>query len=217
MAGYQNRHIRAKQAAGVLPPPFIDRMSTAVQHGVSSARGALTRYRASSVHKAGMGGLKDLVGRGKYPAKWMRWLGPASLGYSALSGLSEGGFGGMVRNTATEAAMWYGLPAGLKAVGLGLGKVAAAGKVLGAGALGAGIAGGLFLGATGNLANAGSMFFRKEVKQSMRRHARLEMGAPAYDPFGNIATMRQRSIQAIQSSKINGRSALGNEALLFHM
>lgn len=37
-----------------------------------------------------------------------------------------------------------------------------------------------------------------------------------YDPYGVGATMRQRSLMAIQRSSINGRLALGNEARLLH-
>lgn len=45
---------------------------------------------------------------------------------------------------------------------------------------------------------------------------RLEMGMPQIDRFGTIATSRQRSLQALQKTHINGRLALGNEALLMH-
>jgi hypothetical protein len=45
---------------------------------------------------------------------------------------------------------------------------------------------------------------------------RLEMGTPQIDRFGTIATTRQRSLQALQRTHINGRLALGNEALLMH-
>lgn len=57
---------------------------------------------------------------------------------------------------------------------------------------------------------------RGALHEHMRKHAKLEMGTPVVDDFGTVATMRQRSLQAIQESKINGRSALGNEALLMY-
>ena len=44
----------------------------------------------------------------------------------------------------------------------------------------------------------------------------LELGAPIQDPFGTISTLRQRSLQAIQNTHVNGRMAFGNEAALLH-
>jgi len=44
----------------------------------------------------------------------------------------------------------------------------------------------------------------------------LELGAPIQDAFGTISTLRQRSLQAIQNTHVNGRMAFGNEAALLH-
>jgi hypothetical protein len=55
---------------------------------------------------------------------------------------------------------------------------------------------------------------RPWVHEYMKKHARLEMATPLIDQFGTVATMRQRSLQAINNSKINGRTALGAEGLL---
>lgn len=57
---------------------------------------------------------------------------------------------------------------------------------------------------------------RGQTSQFMKKHTDIEMGTPPIDPFGNNATMRQRSLNAIQNSRINGRSALGNEAMILH-
>jgi hypothetical protein len=61
-----------------------------------------------------------------------------------------------------------------------------------------------------------SPLFRGQMREHAIKHATLEMGAPAQDPFGTISTMRQRSIMAIQNSRVNGRTALGNEAMLLY-
>jgi hypothetical protein len=46
----------------------------------------------------------------------------------------------------------------------------------------------------------------------MRNRRDLELGGPVMDQFGTLATMRQRSVAAIQNSKLNARSVLSNEA-----
>ena len=58
---------------------------------------------------------------------------------------------------------------------------------------------------------AGAMFSR-QVREHTRKRARLEMGSPVQDQYGTVATMRQRSIMAMRTSKINARGALGMEA-----
>jgi len=45
---------------------------------------------------------------------------------------------------------------------------------------------------------------------------RVDMGAPLVDMFGTVATTRQRSLQALQNTHINGRMGLGNEGMLIH-
>lgn len=45
-----------------------------------------------------------------------------------------------------------------------------------------------------------------------KRSRRLNMGQPMHDPFGTMATMRQRSAQTLQ----RGRAVLGSEARLYH-
>jgi hypothetical protein len=44
----------------------------------------------------------------------------------------------------------------------------------------------------------------------------VSFGNAFNDVYGNAATMRQASLMAVQSSKINGRNILGQEANLFH-
>jgi len=53
----------------------------------------------------------------------------------------------------------------------------------------------------------------QEYNRSMRK---VNFGATSTDPFGQMRKARQASLSAIQSSKINGSSALGREAQLLH-
>lgn len=49
-----------------------------------------------------------------------------------------------------------------------------------------------------------------------KRARKLEFGGPTLDVFGNMATMRMRSLQALQRSSLNGRYSMGNEAAALH-
>jgi hypothetical protein len=44
----------------------------------------------------------------------------------------------------------------------------------------------------------------------------LELGRPIQDQFGTISTLRQRSLNALQNTHVNGRMAFGQEAALLH-
>lgn len=63
----------------------------------------------------------------------------------------------------------------------------------------------------------GGYQFAKASRNNYRKSRAMEMGGPFLDPFGNSATMRQRGLQALQSSQLNGRSAFGTEAQLMHV
>jgi hypothetical protein len=56
----------------------------------------------------------------------------------------------------------------------------------------------------------------EESQKYNRALRKVSFGNAASDIYGTAATMRQASVQAIQSSRINGRSALGHEANLMH-
>ncbi|MCW4026746.1 MAG: hypothetical protein NWE76_04590 [Candidatus Bathyarchaeota archaeon] len=71
------------------------------------------------------------------------------------------------------------------------------------------VAGGIAAGAGGYALGEAAQAHRRGLKT-------LEMGANVVDPFGTAATLRQRSLTALQNSKINGRMGLGNEALIMH-
>lgn len=132
-----------------------------------------------------------------------RWLGRGFIGLSAYHGYQEGGIAGAVVETGKHLASTYAMGAVIGALG-GVGTIAGVGA-----ALGGGLAAGYF--GTGG---TGAPFVRPWTRDFARRHSALELGTPVVDNFGTVATMRQRSLQAIQNSKLSGRSALGNEAAL---
>ena len=171
--------------------------------GVFGSMVKLARSVGSSpLHKAGMQGAGELVGLGQSKGL-LKAVGVGFGGYAAISGYQHGGLSGMAGELASEAASWYAFGA--------MTPILSAAAVTAAGAA-------AFTGV--GMAAAGwqpqKILSRPYVNDYMRRHAKLEMGTPAMDQFGTIATMRQRSIQAIQNSRISGRGALGNEASMFH-
>lgn len=171
--------------------------------------GALKTLRspAARIHQAGWHGVKSEMGIGVKSPFW-RWAGRAFIGYSIYAGYQEGGIGGAVAGGVSHLASMYLFSAGMKVAGMG----ASMGAPVAAAAIGAG---GIALGvsmASGQISPRD--FVRPWVNQYMKKHAQLELATPVVDNFGTVATMRQRSLQAIQNSRINGRTALGNEAAL---
>jgi hypothetical protein len=118
-------------------------------------------------------------------------LGVAGLAWGIYSGYKEGGVSGAIRETATQGLIWGGLRVASIALS-GWGTPLAI-------AIGIGYTGYQIGEVAGRYAN---------------RLRNIEMGAPIIDPFGTAATIRQRSLNALQNTHINGRSALGNESLL---
>lgn len=136
-----------------------------------------------------------MMGAGKL-AFGMRLIGPAFIGVSAYSGYKEGGAFGAAKSVAKDAAIWGGIrAAGALAKGAMLNPV-----VLG----GAAVAG---------LGYAGYKFGEHAQRHS-RSLRNVEMGGDVVDKFGTMASIRQRSLSALNNSHVNGRMALGNEAIL---
>lgn len=59
--------------------------------------------------------------------------------------------------------------------------------------------------------------FGEAAQKHGKKLRRLEMGSEIIDRYGNIATLRQRSLRALQNTHVNGRLALGNEAAIMHV
>lgn len=185
--------------------------------GMARYGGAIRSYMGSQVHQAGMEWTKQLWGIGQ-KGGFARWGGRAFLGFAAFSGYQEAraqgksGAWGATKGIASTTASNYVIGAGMRALGLS----STAGTIAGGVAIGAA----LQVGALTHMAQVsqggglGHLLARPAVYQHMRQHAMLEMGRPAIDMYGTAATMRQRSLAAIQDSKLNGRVAIGNEATL---
>jgi len=180
------------------------------QSFVQRARGTMMASRPGRAFAQGVGetfGMhyeggvsKGFMGRkaagGVFAAGKMAALGrglfPVFTAYSAYSGYKEGGIMGATKNVAADAATWGAMRAAwsMFANPVTLGAAAVAG-----------------LGYGGYKLGEAAIAHEKRIKG-------LELGADVVDRFGTISTMRQRSLQAIQNSHLNGRGALGNEALI---
>lgn len=174
--------------------------------------GAFTNYTNSKIHHEAAGWAKDLYGiqqpqhgaigavsKATGMGKYLRFLGPAFLAYSAYEGYQQGGVGGAIGSIVSTTIETYAMGVAYSAVGGVTG-------VLGGMALGAGVA-----YAAGVRPH---MLARPWVDEYAKKNARIEMATPIMDEYGTVATMRQRSMRAIQNSRVNGRTALGNEAAL---
>jgi len=144
-------------------------------------------------NKINSGGWK--VGAGVVGGTLLKGLGAAFTIGSIYSGFKEGGIGGAINEGAFAVGSNIAFDMAIGA--LGLENVMLPATVIAA----AGYAGYKF----GDAA--------KDYGKSLKR---MEMGAPIADMFGTVATTRQRSLQALQNTHINGRMALGNEGMLLH-
>lgn len=136
-----------------------------------------------------------IMGQGKF-ALGSRVFGLAFLGISAAQGYQENGLAGATMNVAKDAATWGAMRAGWS-IGKG---VLANPWVLGGAALGAGGYAAYKIG--------------EASRDRARRIRNVEMGGEVIDRFGTLSTIRQRSLMSLNNSHVNGRMALGNEAIL---
>jgi hypothetical protein len=117
---------------------------------------------------------------------------PAFMIGAAYSGYKKGGVMGAVGGAAETALYWGATKAALT--------MATNPAVL----AGAAVAG----------AGYGVYRLGEAARKHEKRVKGLEMGTEVVDRFGTLSTMRQRSLQAIQNSHLNGRMSLGSEGLL---
>jgi hypothetical protein len=162
----------------------------------SGVEGASKFGPVGTFRTAAKGGIKSLAGT---VAK-----GALPVGFTAFEvyqGFKEGGVWGAAKSLGKSAVMWGAQGAGEAiAASMGLGGLSSA--VLPAAAIGAAAYG---------------TYKALEYGQKKTRGLReLEFCSPIEDQFGNAATLRQRSLMAIQRGFINGRAAMGNEAMLMH-
>lgn len=180
-----------------------------VPGSVRSAGSALKQgfagYAKTGLHRRGMMEMTHAYGLARGMSKMGRAFGIGfgllEAGFGAYSGYQTGGVGGAVwgaaKGVAEGAAFTYGV-----------------GALLG----GAAVPLGLTVGAVG-LAAGGAFAYDQFSKETGRatalNAAKLEMGSGYVpDQFGQGATMRRRSMAALQNSRINGVMAMGNEAAL---
>jgi hypothetical protein len=128
----------------------------------------------------------------------LRLIGPAFVAHSAYTGYREGGVLGAAIEGGKTVLEFAAFDMGLKVLG-----GATAGAAMTGGAL---AIGGIGIYAHGKMA--------ADLKKNMQK---MEMGGGVVDPFGMVATTRQRSLAALNLTHINGRMALGNEASLMHL
>lgn len=160
---------------------------------------------------AGAAGFKTLT-RGLSQASWgeRAMFGASTLGkgiplaltaMGAVQGYRSGGVIGAAKGVAVNTMITFAMSAGLRAAAsIGGAAVAVAAPLAITAAAGYGTYKALEFG------NA-----------RIKRARRLNMGHAIMDPFGNGATMRQRSLQALQMSQVNGRSAFGREGEMMHL
>lgn len=169
---------------------------------------AYGRARTSGLGR--MAALREGAGAGATAAKSMgawgsfkaagamaaRTLPALMTGYMMYEGYQTGGVIGVAGAAAESVAYTAAFNVGAAALG----------------SVGVGIAAGAAIMA------GGTYMAMKAGKQHMRGLRNVEMGGSGLGAIGSMgaATMRQRAAGALKNTHINGRMALGNEALLFH-
>ncbi len=194
--------------------PLYDRLfsgSYGHELGKQYAREALGLPSLSGANISGFERTGKLAGRNIFG----RALGAAFTAYSAYSGYQEGGLWGAAKGVGEALAFSYlsgrvigSMTSGGIMSSVGVGATSAYLGYQGLKLLGSYSAGATTFGIKN--------FFRDETYEYRRRNSSVDLGTPSIDPFGNNATIRQRSLSAIQNSRLNGRSMLGQEAFLFY-
>lgn len=186
-------------------------MPQAAQKPASRLTRAYRAFTNTPGHKTGMRWIQETLGVGKYGSELGavgKWLGRGFIGLSAIQGYREGGVHGAVKSVATDLSVTYAMGHVWGAAKHVMGGV---GSSL---AVGGAIAGGVAMGIHASNGGHAADLLRPWMKDYAKKQQQIEMGTPIVDNFGTAATMRQRSVSAIQNSRLNGRTALGNEAAL---
>lgn len=163
--------------------------------------------KTNSFMKAGRAGMKSSM----HAARKLGWkgsikgagkaafggLGLAFTAFSVYQGYQEGGALGAARGGAEAIATSTIANVAFRAVGLAATPLAVVAGVAAAG--------------------YGAYRFGEASRAHGKRMRNLEMGSDLVDSFGTMSTMRQRSLNALQSTHLNGRMGFGNEAALMHV
>jgi hypothetical protein len=162
--------------------------SGAQSYGFLGMKGALGDIRAKGF-RAGMSGKWGRLAGGT-----LSIAGTASLAYE---GYKEGGVFGAAKGIGTSVAWNWGTRAAV-------------------GVIGAPVTAAL---AVGTAAAIGTYAVGEAARKHVKSLGQLEFGSNnMMDVIGSAgaATSRQRSVMALQNTHLNGRMALGNEAVLMH-
>lgn len=168
-------------------------MKDSMNQGFLGLRGRPIKYFGLAGTLGGKRAVAGALGRLGMRAFW-----PALAIYNMREAYQKGGL---------SSALYVG---GKEAVQVGLTEVAFAGAKSVLSSTGIGI-GALAIGA-----GVGGFAFGEASRNYGKRIRNIELGGEVIDRFGQIATIRQRSLMALQNSHLNGRMALGNEAMLLH-
>lgn len=156
--------------------------------------------RGLSKSAARRGAAWSIAGRTVFKA-----IGPAFLAYAGYEGYKKEGAWGAVKGVGGALAETYLVGRAISAFG------APALGVLGA-AAGASVLGAIAHDPDAFLSMKG--WVRPWTSEYHKKTQGVQMGGEVVDPHGINATMRQRSMLAIQNSRMNARSGLGQEATL---
>lgn len=196
--------------------PLYDRMFSGTGHqmGMQGVREAFGLPGLSGVSASGFERSGKIVeptkifGKLKVSNLFGRTLGLGFTAVSAYQGYQEEGLWGAAKGVGESVAFQYIqnrlLGSAFSAIGMTAAPLAAVGAV------------GTGLYMYQKYAGGASWMNRDETYEYRRRNAAMDLGTPSIDPFGNNATIRQRSLSAIQGSRLNGRSMLGNEAFIMY-
>jgi hypothetical protein len=190
---------------------------------MAGRRSLYNRAFSGPGHQTGMNWVKDMIGMGP--------SGVAGSGFSRAGGIAKAGILGRALGPAFLAYAGYegykkeGVWGAAKGVGGALAETYIMARAISAfGAPALGLAGALgTLSALGKVAHHPAAFLssgrgwaRPWTSEYHKNLKGVQMGGEIVDPHGINATMRQRSLLAIQNSRLNARSGIGNEAALSH-
>lgn len=187
---------------------------------LAGRRSLYSRVFSGPAHQTGMNWTRDMLGTGHSGVAGSsftkagtiakhsilgRAIGPAFLTYAGYEGYKKEGAWGAVKGVGGALAETYLVGRAISAFG------APALGVLGAAA---------GVSALGAIAHDPDAFLsmkgwvRPWTSEYHKKTQGVQMGGEVVDPHGINATMRQRSMLAIQNSRMNARSGLGQEATL---
>lgn len=177
-------------------------------------KGAVKSFFGSEASRSSFRMAADWHGFG--PGKLLsfgRGLGLGFTIFEGIEGYKEDGMWGAIKGAGGGFARDWATIRAFKVLsgGMGLtGALASTGIAVGAAATGIGLLGGLAATSQGmSLQRFGTQAF---VGRYMQKRSKLEIASPVDDQYGTMATMRQRSINAMRQSRITARNALGMEA-----